>query len=446
VGIRRLVHNELTTLLTQGRSHESLFDQEINGRPAGAPRSAEEQSYFRHWQLPELGFRNYWYPVMLGRHLGRRPIKRRLLGEDIVLWRDGGKAHALANRCPHRGASLARGHVRFPGSGTISCPYHGWTFDGTGQLRACIQEGPASPMVGKVRTKAYPVEERLGVVWVWIGDIEPVPVEEDLPVAMKVPGVVNFIHFTTVWDTNWTLLFDNFPDSYHVTYVHRTSPKFLLHTVPVGGIPMGEDGLQFIDHDGKILEAARPRGHARPKPAHQVEYPGLGKFPRHQWWRVMAPRRRPTHNFVPGFEPDSFLHGMPPYIHTVHEDQYFTQFIIPIDRDHLYSMCAMTGKHTSRSRLWWSLYYNLYRISHDRLFIGQDHRITRHTTPGPERLSAYDREVVIWRRWAVQNARGYRKDRPSSPGDEATAPDGEAIAAARVPDPPAELAPSLGHQ
>jgi len=113
----------------------------------------------------------------------------------------------------------------------------------------------------------------------------------------------------------------------------------------------------------------------------------------------------------------------------VHEDQYFTQFIIPIDRDHLYNMCAMTGHHTLRSRLWWSLYYHIYRITHDRLFIGQDHRLVRHIRPGPERLSGFDREVVIWRRWAVENARGYLKDRGAPAGEEAAAPDGEEIAA-----------------
>ena len=231
-GLKRLWRNELTTLLTQGGSHEALFAAEINGRRPGTPRGPAEQEYFQRWRLPEQGFRNYWYPVLLSRDLTSRPQKRRLLGEDVVLWRDGGQAHALADRCPHRGASLAAGHVRFPGSGTLSCPYHGWTFDGQGVLRACIQEGPDSRMVGRCATPAYPVAERLGVVWVWIGDQAPVPVEDDLPVGMTVPGVHNFIHFTPVWRTNWALLFDNFIDGLHAPYVHRASPQFLLNRLP----------------------------------------------------------------------------------------------------------------------------------------------------------------------------------------------------------------------
>ena len=144
--LRQLFKNELFTLLTQGETHESLFEKEIHGRAPEPPLPEEARRHLERWNIPEQGFRNYWYPVMLSSQLKKRPVKRRLLGEDIVFWRDGGKVHALADRCPHRGASLSRGHIRFPGSGTITCPYHGWTYDGTGQLRACIQEGPLSVM------------------------------------------------------------------------------------------------------------------------------------------------------------------------------------------------------------------------------------------------------------------------------------------------------------
>src|SRR4051794_6902815 len=126
--IQSLFRKEPVEILTQARSHESLFADDINGRPAGTSTTAEERElYFDRWGLPERGFRNYWYPVIRSADLTTRPVKRRLLGEDIVFWRDGGKANAIADRCPHRGASLAKGHCRFPGSGTVSCPYHGWT-------------------------------------------------------------------------------------------------------------------------------------------------------------------------------------------------------------------------------------------------------------------------------------------------------------------------------
>jgi phenylpropionate dioxygenase-like ring-hydroxylating dioxygenase large terminal subunit len=96
--------------------------------------------------LPELGFRNYWYPVLAGWRLRRRPRAVSVLGEDIVLFRDGGKVYALSERCPHRGARLSQGKCLYPGSGTISCRYRGWTFKGeTGRCVAKLMGVPMRP-------------------------------------------------------------------------------------------------------------------------------------------------------------------------------------------------------------------------------------------------------------------------------------------------------------
>src|SRR5262245_8870937 len=198
VMIDRLFKNEFLTLLTQEQTHESFFEKEVHGRSSEPELPEAAREHLARWQMPEQGFRNYWYPVMLAKDLDTGPVRRRLLGEDIAFWRDGGKVHGIADRCPHRGASLSRGHVRFPGSGTLSCPYHGWTFDGQGKLRACIQEGANSVMPGNASTKGYPVEERLNVIWVWIGDMARVPVKDTLPLWMKVPGPARRLHSTTV--------------------------------------------------------------------------------------------------------------------------------------------------------------------------------------------------------------------------------------------------------
>src|SRR4051794_17236495 len=128
-----------------------------------------------------LGFRNYWYPVMLARSLRRRrPKPIMICGERIALFRDGGNIYALSNRCPHRGIPLSEARREFPG--TISCAYHGWTYDlKTGQLVGVLTDGPDSPICGKVQVKTYPVAERAGLIWIYIGDGDPTPIEEDLP-------------------------------------------------------------------------------------------------------------------------------------------------------------------------------------------------------------------------------------------------------------------------
>jgi phenylpropionate dioxygenase-like ring-hydroxylating dioxygenase large terminal subunit len=416
-----LFKNRLLTLLTQEQTHESFFEKEVHGHAAEPQLPEEAREHLARWQIPEQGFRNYWYPVMLASDLGKRPIRRRLLGEDIAFWRDGGKVNAIADRCPHRGASISEGHIRFPGSGTVSCPYHGWTFDGQGQLRACIQEGPNSLMAGKIKTKSYPVEERLGVVWAWIGDMEPVSIEEDLPLAMKVPGIVSLVHFTKVWTTNWAFLFDNFIDGLHAPYLHRLSPQFLLRRLQYRVVD-GKPRFQFVEHDGKALEASHVRAKNTEGLVFQMEFPGLGKFPVNNWWRFRSPKTKPKTNFMPGVAPGSFLHVLPCYVHTVHKSLYFTQYIIPIDRFHLYNMCAITGDLKGLDKMWWKYYFKIFSITHDRLFIGQDHRVLRYSRFGPEHLSPLDQDVIYWRKFAARNARGHMKNQKPG-GSEAKFPD-----------------------
>ena len=133
-------------------------------------------------EIPLLGLRNYWYPAIAAWRIRRKPKAISLLGEKIVLFRDNGKIFALADRCSHRGAPLSMGKCLYPGSGTVSCPYHGWTFNGgTGKLVAKLMEGSETPLPARAAVKSYPVHQHAGFVWVFVGDMEPVPFETDLP-------------------------------------------------------------------------------------------------------------------------------------------------------------------------------------------------------------------------------------------------------------------------
>src|SRR5712692_285270 len=97
---------------------------------------------------PVLGYRNFWYPLIESSKVGSKPIPLRMLGEDLVLFRAGPKVAALVDRCAHRGALLSKGRVLFPE--TLSCPYHGWTYNAQGDCVAAIVEGPDSHVPGKV--------------------------------------------------------------------------------------------------------------------------------------------------------------------------------------------------------------------------------------------------------------------------------------------------------
>ena len=104
---------------------------------------------------PKLGFREYWYPGIRARTVRGKPVPLTMLGEDLVLFRGGtGQVVALSDWCPHRGARLSLGLCEF--KGTVTCPYHGYVFDGTGQCVAGLIERPDSTFVPKLRARTYP--------------------------------------------------------------------------------------------------------------------------------------------------------------------------------------------------------------------------------------------------------------------------------------------------
>ncbi|HZR99687.1 MAG TPA: Rieske 2Fe-2S domain-containing protein, partial [Chloroflexota bacterium] len=158
-----------------------------------AVRSASSEPARGPWpryDAAALGFRNYWYPVLLSRQVRRKPRAITLCGEKIVLVRDQGRVYALHDRCPHRGVPLSCGRREFPG--LLTCAYHGWTYDlATGRLEVVLTDGPDSPICGKANVRTYPVEERAGVVWVYVGKQPPPPVEEDIPAELLQPNLTS---------------------------------------------------------------------------------------------------------------------------------------------------------------------------------------------------------------------------------------------------------------
>jgi phenylpropionate dioxygenase-like ring-hydroxylating dioxygenase large terminal subunit len=117
--------------------------------------------------------RRYWQPVALAEELaGERPlVTPRVLGQDLVLFRDESGALALVDRgCPHRGADLALGRLE---DGGLRCVFHGWLFDAAGRCLDTPAEPLGSPLAGKVRLGSYPVREHNGIVWGYLGPGEP---------------------------------------------------------------------------------------------------------------------------------------------------------------------------------------------------------------------------------------------------------------------------------
>jgi phthalate 4,5-dioxygenase oxygenase subunit len=124
--------------------------------------------------------RCFWQPFAKSSELPEpdcAPIRVRLMGEDLVAFRDSnGRVGLLAANCPHRGASLFFGRNEEAG---LRCVYHGWKFDGDGTCVDMPNEPAESDFRGKVKATAYPCEDRGGVLWAYLGtETSPPPLPE----------------------------------------------------------------------------------------------------------------------------------------------------------------------------------------------------------------------------------------------------------------------------
>jgi 5,5'-dehydrodivanillate O-demethylase len=159
--------------------------------------------------------RRFWMAVHRSEDLApghAKPI--RILGEDYTLYRgESGRPQVLDYRCPHRGARLHLGWIE---GDAIRCLYHGWKFDCAGQ---CIEQPAEEPSFArKVRARAYPTGEHMGLVFAYFGEGEPPPWPPYPP-----PPQEGLIH---VWSAhtlpcNWLQCYENTADEVHVAFVHR---------------------------------------------------------------------------------------------------------------------------------------------------------------------------------------------------------------------------------
>lgn len=158
-------------------------------------------------------FPDQWTPVLIARDLKKKPVKVRVGGTDVALFRSEGRAAALVDACPHRGVALSLGKVQ---DGCLVCPFHGWEFKADG---ACAHV-PFNPDLNleRVRAIAPPVRELGGLIWLFTGrstDTEPY-----VPEALTTPGLAIFMHAED-WACHWTRAMENMLDMPHVPFVHR---------------------------------------------------------------------------------------------------------------------------------------------------------------------------------------------------------------------------------
>jgi len=162
-----------------------------------------------------MGLKDYWYIAAESREVKTKPVAVAPFGERMVLFRAGdGQVAALEDRCSHRNMALSLGTVS---SGCVTCPYHGWTFNGAGR---CVQ----IPSLGSGRrlpshgVRAYPVREHHGYVWVYPGESIPESNPFQFP-HFDEQGWTSF-RMRTRFQASVEACLENFLDCPHTVYVH----------------------------------------------------------------------------------------------------------------------------------------------------------------------------------------------------------------------------------
>ena len=184
------------------------------------------------------GIKNHWYPALFSHEVKEGEVKGiQIAGEPVALRRADGRIYALRDECLHRGVRISARPTCFT-KDTISCWYHGFTYDLESGDLCDIIASQEDPLIGKVSLRTYPVEEVNGMIFVFIGDEDypRQPLEYDLPHRVA----EDYEHRTAYLldeDTvlhgirrhcvgNWRLATESGGDPGHIM-IHRLSPLLL---------------------------------------------------------------------------------------------------------------------------------------------------------------------------------------------------------------------------
>ncbi len=168
-------------------------------------------------------FRRYWLVVGTTRELRDIPQAVKILGEDLVLFRDPhGKLGLLGLYCPHRGTSLEYGDIE---DGGIRCAYHGWLFSVEGGCLEMPAEPNDSRFPQKVKHLSYPVRELGGLIFAHLGPDADNPPPLPKYKALADPAGQRSLENTRSYDYNWFNFIENGADPVHFSILHRADPN-----------------------------------------------------------------------------------------------------------------------------------------------------------------------------------------------------------------------------
>ncbi|MBM2812011.1 MAG: phthalate 4,5-dioxygenase [Chloroflexi bacterium] len=212
--------------------------------------------------------RRYWQPVGTSSEVtpGGKPHQVRVMGEDLVLFRDDqGRPGLVGLHCSHRLTSLAYGRVE---DGGIRCPFHGWLYDVEGHCLAQPAEPEGSSFKDRVRHPAYPCEELGGLIFAYMGPADKRPLLPRYEVLVRQDGTHAANHY--VLNSNYLQNLEGALDTAHFCYLH-------------------------MNNWSKVkLEQAK-----LPKPKIELETTDYGLWNKTQTWKVNGSSPTYAHFFMP---------------------------------------------------------------------------------------------------------------------------------------------------
>ena len=302
------------------------------------------------YEAAVIGFRGYWYPLAWSRQIGRRPARAMLLGEEVVAIR-----------------------------------------------------GPNGIGVSGADGMAYPVAERIGLAWVYVGDGQPPPVETDIPAELLESDAV-IGGRRTIRHGNWRFGAENGIDEGHAKFLHRNALWTFKRQMPT-----------WVRHhmeptDGGWITRKADEVHF------EANFPGLGRWPtRKRIWRQIG--RGTARVSI----------KLPCTLRVQYETWTHFEWWVPISEDrHIYLQLATQQGSGMRARRFRTYYWSWVRWVFHGMFNEEDALMVDVMDAPPERLYRPDIAITEWRKLCDTTARGAPQPLPppAEPGFGEPAADG----------------------
>lgn len=312
---------------------------------------------------------NQWYVILESKQVKERPVGVTRLGEKLVLWRDRtGRLGCLRDECAHRGVQLSRGKVI---GDRLQCPFHGFEYDTSGQIKLIPANGKNSPIPKGFRCQAYPTHEAHGLIWIWWGEKPPEPIEPP-QFFEDIDGSFSYATVYDPWQAHYSRVIENQLDVMHLPFIHSNT--------------IGRGGRSLVDGPGMM-------------------WTGADRFKLYVYNRIDdgSPPLKPSQVPVPDPHKDFWLEFIYPNLwqNRLGANSRIVAAFVPVDDGHTLLYLRFYQRFVRLPALgklvcWLAMPMNIYIAHQDRRVVNT-HRGASGLRIG-EKLVQGDRPVIEYRR------------------------------------------------